>query len=1097
MEEAREKCRETVGRPIFHACMKGGGDSEACRAQAHPKVHACVQAAMNAANARANIAIPVPTEAADTDKPAPLPSGPSFVRPPRTIADITAILDTEKSDAKKIDQWKAAADANPPGNSSPTILARFYYDRGYARADLGRLSASIADANAAVEAARTSGDAHLLGRCEQFLGLQYYYAGQPKQAMAVFSRQIAELGPGSRARSFHFNSNRLISQILITMGDIPQAEAYLRRNTALIVEARTSGMPSWRSSYPISGQSWEGDVEFQRAVIFEARGQFRDAETSYRSAELRSRASIKADLSKPNAPPETQILHRVDALVLNQARTKARQGRLAEAEADARRALLARLKDQGKYDPRIPRFILGLAEILVEQGRYEDAEKLIRAALEISRRVGIVDDSQVIALSLSSLGNVLILRRRPREAAAVYAELDRAIANWESLRREALELNGSYITSLYASGQLEAGIALAQTLVKRESANVGENHFLTAAARGTLAIGYWRAGRDKEAAHEFKVAIPILEASARENADDDNTASVAVRNERLQNIVEAYISLLAKHKGDFESDPASETFRLAEAIRGRSVQHAILESSARVVARDPAVADLFRKVQDFGMQISAQLGLLNNVLSLPQDQRDDAVVRGLRGEIDRLRAEHNKAQQEISRKFPSYADLIEPKSPTVDDVRASLQAGEVLTSFYFGRNQSFVWAIPKDGPISFSVIPASIGEIETKVNAVRKTLEPRAGFIPPFDLADAYELYSLLLKPIETVWKPERNLIVVTNGALGLLPLSLLPTAPSEVSAETRPQFAGYRDVPWLARTHSVTVVPSVTALLTLRRIPPGSPQRESLIGFGDPLFNEEQAAEAAKEENQRPLQVAASSQMTTGTETRDVPITGRVQFSTRGLDTAEIGSLPRLPDTALELRAIAQALGADPSKSLYLEKDATVENVKKIDLSRYRVVAFSTHGLAAGDLDGLTEPALALTAPSVAGADGDGLLTMEEILALKLDADWVVLSACNTAAGASAGAEAYSGLGGAFFYAGARTLLVTNWSVHSMAARDLVSVLFERQQRDPTLSRSEALRQAMIALLDGGSYRVAGRTVFTYAHPWFWAPYSIIGDGR
>jgi CHAT domain-containing protein len=443
--------------------------------------------------------------------------------------------------------------------------------------------------------------------------------------------------------------------------------------------------------------------------------------------------------------------------------------------------------------------------------------------------------------------------------------------------------------------------------------------------------------------------------------------------------------------------------------------------------------------------------------------------------------------------------LVEPKSPSVEDVRSSLQPGEVLTSFYFGRNQSFVWAIPKDGPIGFSVIPTSVGEIETKVNAVRKTLEPLAGFIPPFDLADAYELYSLLLKPIEPVWKSERNLIVVTNGALGLLPLSLLPTAPSKVNADANPRFAEYRAVPWLARTHSVMVVPSASALLTLRHIPPGSSQRESFIGFGDPLFNEEQAAEAAKEESQRPLVVATASETTTatGTETRSAPITGRVQFNTRGLDSADIGSLPRLPDTALELRAIAQALGADPSKSLYLEKDATEENVKKIDLSRFRVVAFSTHGLVAGDLDGLTEPALALTAPSVADPDDDGLLTMEEILALKLDADWVVLSACNTAAGAAAGAEANSGLGRAFFYAGARSLLVTNWSVHSESARELVSELFERQHRDPTLSRSEALRQAMMALLDGGGYGIAGQTMFAYAHPWFWAPYSIIGDGR
>ena len=95
----------------------------------------------------------------------------------------------------------------------------------------------------------------------------------------------------------------------------------------------------------------------------------------------------------------------------------------------------------------------------------------------------------------------------------------------------------------------------------------------------------------------------------------------------------------------------------------------------------------------------------------------------------------------------------------------------------------------------------------------------------------------------------------------------------------------------------------------------------------------------------------------------------------------------------------------------------------------------------------------------------------MEKILALKLDADWVVLSACNTAAGAGAGAEAASGLGQAFFYAGTRTILVTNWSVHSASARVLVSDLFRRQAADPQLSRAEALRQAMMALLDGSGF--------------------------
>ena len=95
------------------------------------------------------------------------------------------------------------------------------------------------------------------------------------------------------------------------------------------------------------------------------------------------------------------------------------------------------------------------------------------------------------------------------------------------------------------------------------------------------------------------------------------------------------------------------------------------------------------------------------------------------------------------------------------------------------------------------------------------------------------------------------------------------------------------------------------------------------------------------------------------------------------------------------------------------------------------------------------------------------------------------------------AGAEAASGLGRAFFYAGTRAILVTNWSVHSQSARNLVTDLFKRQATDAKLPRGEALLQAMMAMVDGQGYTdSSGKSEFAYAHPLFWAPYTIIGDG-
>ena len=418
------------------------------------------------------------------------------------------------------------------------------------------------------------------------------------------------------------------------------------------------------------------------------------------------------------------------------------------------------------------------------------------------------------------------------------------------------------------------------------------------------------------------------------------------------------------------------------------------------------------------------------------------------------------------------------------------------------RIAAFVWAVPKSGPVAFAAVNARIGDVESKIRKLREALEPQAAMIsdiPPFDLKLGYELYEMLLKPVERGWKSAKNLIVVTNGALGLMPLSLLPTAPAEVKEDDDALFAGYRKVPWLARTHAVTTIPSAAALRTLRQLPPGKPGRGGLVAFGDPYFNRDQQAEAeaAAQLVEAKLETAVQMADAASNVTRGVPLKRRSSPKLEGVDSAEIGLLPRLPDTADELKSIALALQEDPSKVLFLGKNASEGAVKTMNLSGFKIVAFATHGLVPGELNGLTQPALALSAPSVTGEDGDGLLTMEEILGLKLDADWVILSACNTGAGAGAGAEAASGLGRAFFYAGTRALLVTNWSVHSQSARQLVTDLFKRQAENPKIGRSEALRQAMMALMDGPGYlNGEGKTEFAYAHPLFWAPYTIIGDG-
>ena len=285
----------TVGRPIVQACMRasgGAGNFEACRAQATPKVKACVMAALNAAHGRANVAVAIPTEAAPRVSPAgALPAG--FVAPPRTITDITAILDSEKPDLKTIEKLNVEADSKPTGKELREGLAQFYFDRANARVQLGRLADSLADANKAIEVGRGAISALMLGRLISFAAQQYSAAGDPKKAFELYQRQLSEVSNQRGGRGYQFSANRAIAAILIQMGDIAQAEAYLRRNQPLLQEMRTSGLPRMRAAYNTYGQNWEAEIEHGRAMLFEARGQYRDAEAAYKIGELRKRAAIK------------------------------------------------------------------------------------------------------------------------------------------------------------------------------------------------------------------------------------------------------------------------------------------------------------------------------------------------------------------------------------------------------------------------------------------------------------------------------------------------------------------------------------------------------------------------------------------------------------------------------------------------------------------------------------------------------------------------------------------------------------------------------------------------------------------------------------
>jgi CHAT domain-containing protein len=604
--------------------------------------------------------------------------------------------------------------------------------------------------------------------------------------------------------------------------------------------------------------------------------------------------------------------------------------------------------------------------------------------------------------------------------------------------------------------------------------------------RAFYALGLGATGQGDAAVKILAAAIPkLLELRRDKNTSgEDGYLSSA----RLNWFLDGYIALLADmhQKGARVEgiEPATEAFRMADVARGSKVQKALSAAILRAGSSDPESAAVMRRAQDLEHAVkvaSESLTILQGTENSPEKAQSLAKAQA---ELVRLRQENEKAQAELRLKMPNYVELMAPSALTFGDAQKLLRTDEALISLYTTEDKTLVWAMKANGQPSFTVVDLPYASLVQSVARLRKTLDPSdvdINQLPAYDYDLAYDLYRKLLAPVEPGWRGARELIIVSHGALSELPLSVLITAPfNPVKSAGALPFMEHADAPWLIKQAAISYLPSLSALSSLRTTTSQSAAK-SFIGFGDPLFKDLQARS-----------ISSSAIASRGIVRRNATAPGALEKASQvQRRSSNLELLEPLPDTSEEVREIAKILRADAGKDVNLGQRASEQLVKSTDLSQYRVVMFATHGLVAGELPELFQPALALSNPNLTNEKDDGLLTLAEILELKLRADWVVLSACNTASADGQASEAVSGLGRAFFFAGAKALLVSHWPVETVSAKLLTTELFKRQSGDAKFSRADALRNASLAVMR----QTAGKS-YSYAHPMFWAPFVVFGDG-
>jgi CHAT domain-containing protein len=732
-------------------------------------------------------------------------------------------------------------------------------------------------------------------------------------------------------------------------------------------------------------------------------------------------------------------------------------GQHKEAQIYWQKSLDAFTDNYSSSSPKITDYLIGFAgsHLLVNENTH--AEALGRDALEIfeqsygDRHYFVADALDVIAEAKSQKGDYEAADKIFRKSLQILE--DAHGPNYPGLIATIYPM----VSNLIRAGKTQEAINVFEKVLNIRINTYGVDSVYLIEPLTILSNFHHKLG-------ELEAAINSIQRASRlyQNAVQLASSGMSIDGETSLNPSSTHLKILITG----EEAPISninKTFKLGQLAKQGKTSETINQTGRRKQNYGDPWHGILKQRQDSLSRLAYLRRELSTNVKVPFEERNSVSESSLAKLIEEEIVNIRNLTTRIKVRFPKEASIYFEKALSINGVQNLLDEKEALLFYYSNNDATYLWAIKKNHS-KFYNLNVDSDDLMQLVKKVRSTLPAKPisklSEILPFDVKTAYEIYKVLISPTENILKDVSHVVVIPPKALESLPFNLLVTdKPSQNTCNGKI----CSNIDWFAKKWATSRIPSVSAFGALRNAQFANQWGSPFVGFGDPIFD----------------QGPPSTGITTYFDYL-------ARSSVSGIEN--LNTLSRLPDTAEELIEISKALKADPD-SIYLGVRATEKNVKEASLSNIRVISFATHGLVAGEFSGSNEPGLVLTPPRDISELDDGFLAASEIEELELNAELVILSACNTATSSGVmGAEGLSGLAKSFFHAGAHSLLVSHWPVHSQSATSITTEMLSATETEG-ISKAEALRRAIVKLLTAPPNTYQG-------HPMFWAPFSIVGHG-